>query len=174
MPGTTQVFSRSRCLFDYGALTLSGRLSHTFLLKLRFVTPICRTLQPHTVNQSGLGFSAFARHYSRNPFFSSGYLDVSVPQVPFSPPIYSAADDGGSLHRVSPFGYLRLNACSRLLAAFRSDPRPSSALGAKASTVSPCSFARDTENSILFLLFLLFWLASYAPCIFFLVSIFAC
>ena len=40
-------------------------------------------LQPRTSrNQYGLGFSAFARHYSRNPFFSSGYLDVSVPRVP--------------------------------------------------------------------------------------------
>ena len=29
------------------------------------------------------GWSAFARHYSPNIFFSSGYLDVSVPQVPF-------------------------------------------------------------------------------------------
>ena len=29
------------------------------------------------------GYSAFARHYSPNPIFSSGYLDVSVPQVPF-------------------------------------------------------------------------------------------
>jgi hypothetical protein len=40
-------------------------------------------LQPqHTRRCTGLGFSAFARHYSRNLFFSSGYLDVSVPRVP--------------------------------------------------------------------------------------------
>ena len=37
--------------------------------------------------------------------------------------------------RVSPFGYLRINACLRLPEAFRSLPRPSSTLGAKASTV---------------------------------------
>jgi hypothetical protein len=121
---------------------LSSETSFCNSYLLNPTTPPCE--------QDGLGFSAFARHYSRNPFFSSGYLDVSVPQVPFSPPMCSAVDDGGSLHRVSPFGYLRLNACSRLLAAFRSDPRPSSALGAKASTVSPCSFACNTENSILF------------------------
>ena len=36
--------------------------------------------------------------------------------------------------RVSPFGHLRINVCSRLPEAFRSLPRPSSALGAKAST----------------------------------------
>ena len=31
-----------------------------------------------------MGFSHFARHYSGNDLFSSGYLDVSVPQVPFT------------------------------------------------------------------------------------------
>ena len=39
--------------------------------------------------------------------------------------------------RVSPFGHLRINVCSRLPEAFRSLPRPSSALGAKASTPCP-------------------------------------
>ena len=39
--------------------------------------------------------------------------------------------------RVSPFGYLRVKACSQLSAAFRSQPRPSSAPGAKASTTRP-------------------------------------
>ena len=40
---------------------------------------------------------------------------------------------------VAPFGHPRITACWQLLAAFRSHPRPSSALGAKASTVRPCS-----------------------------------
>jgi hypothetical protein len=39
--------------------------------------------------------------------------------------------------RVSPFGYPRIKVCSRLPEAFRSLPRPSSALGAKASTPCP-------------------------------------
>ena len=39
--------------------------------------------------------------------------------------------------RVSPFGHPRINVCSRLPEAFRSLPRPSSALGAKASTSCP-------------------------------------
>ena len=39
--------------------------------------------------------------------------------------------------RVSPFGHLRINVCSRLPEALRSLPRPSSALGAKASTPCP-------------------------------------
>ena len=37
--------------------------------------------------------------------------------------------------RVSPFGHPRINACTRLPEAYRSVPRPSSALDAKASTV---------------------------------------
>ena len=39
--------------------------------------------------------------------------------------------------RVSPFGHLRIKVCSRLPEALRSLPRPSSALGAKASTSCP-------------------------------------
>ena len=39
--------------------------------------------------------------------------------------------------RVSPFGHFRIKVCSRLPGTFRSLPRPSSALGAKASTARP-------------------------------------
>jgi hypothetical protein len=39
--------------------------------------------------------------------------------------------------RVSPFGHSRINACSQLPGTFRRLPRPSSALGAKASTPCP-------------------------------------
>ena len=42
---------------------------------------------------------------------------------------------------VSPFGHLRINVCLQLPAAFRSLPRPSSASGAKASTL--CSLLLD-------------------------------
>ena len=40
---------------------------------------------PNEVNFIGLAYSAFARRYLRNriSFSSSGYLDVSVPRVPF-------------------------------------------------------------------------------------------
>ena len=38
---------------------------------------------------------------------------------------------------VAPFGYRRINACLPLPDAFRSLPRPSSPVGAKASTVRP-------------------------------------
>ena len=46
---------------------------------------------------------------------------------------------------VAPFGYPRINACSRLPVAFRSVPRPSSPPGAKASTECP-SLARDISS----------------------------
>ena len=46
---------------------------------------------------------------------------------------------GLSSGRVSPFGYLRFNACLRLPVAFRSLPRPSSAYGALASALCSCS-----------------------------------
>ena len=57
---------------------------------------------------------------------SSGYLDVSVPQVS------SLAGDLNG--RVSPFGNLRIKAYSQLPDAYRSVLRPSSPVHAKAST----------------------------------------
>ena len=47
---------------------------------------------------------------------------------------------------VAPFGYPRINACSRLPMAFRSVPRPSSPPGAKASTECP-SHARELHHA---------------------------
>ena len=72
-------------------------------------------------------------------FFSSGYLDVSVPRVPSAQTMYSSVSDWSSTSRVSPFGYQGIYACLRLPLAFRSLPRPSSALGALASTLCSCS-----------------------------------
>ena len=43
-------------------------------------------------------------------FFSSGYLDVSVPQVRFDILFYSDIDDRLN-DRVSPFGHPRIKAC---------------------------------------------------------------
>ena len=94
-------------------------------------------LQPQPCSTTaGLGFSHFARHYFGNILFSSGYLDVSVPLVPFFTLFGSCKDDRVSLCRVSPFGHPGIGARSQLPRAFRSVPRPSSALSAKASSVS--------------------------------------
>ena len=64
-------------------------------------------------------------------FFSSGYLDVSVPRVRL--PINR--NDRSSTGQVAPFGNLRITAYVQLPAAYRSLSRPSSPLIAKASTV---------------------------------------
>ena len=84
VPGSTQGPSWSLLVFAYGALTLSGWLSHTIPLTSSFVTPCSWPYNPDTARCIGLGFSHFARHYFGNHFFSSGYLDVSVPQVPLA------------------------------------------------------------------------------------------
>ena len=62
--------------------------------------------------------------------FSSGYLDVSVHRVPSVYLCIQHTVTGSYTCRVSPFGYLRINACLQLPVAFRSLPRPSSALDA--------------------------------------------
>ena len=67
--------------------------------------------------------------------FSSGYLDVSVPQVRLQP--LCIQNWIPSKGWVSPFGHPRINDRSHLPAAFRSVPRPSSPLSAKASTERP-------------------------------------
>ena len=72
-------------------------------------------------------------------FFSSGYLDVSVPRVPSPQTMYSSVSNWSSTSWVSPFGYHGIYACLRLPHAFRSLPRPSSALGALASALCSCS-----------------------------------
>ena len=75
-------------------------------------------------------------------FSSSPYLDVSVQVVP---PIHLCIQCMVHTHdsmRVAPFGYLRINACLQLPAAFRSLPRPSSAPGAKAFALRPYSLDR--------------------------------
>ena len=52
-------------------------------------------LTPFYKNINGLGSYPFARHYLGNrlfTFFSSGYLDGSVPQVPLTYAMYSRMD----------------------------------------------------------------------------------
>ena len=89
-----------------------------------------------------MGCSRFARHYSGNRFF---FLFLRLLRC-FSSPAYLHCAYGFSA------GYLRFRAggfphseipgstlVQQLPEAYRSHPRPSSALGAKASTVCPCS-----------------------------------
>ena len=66
---------------------------------------------------------------------SSGYLDVSVPRVRLTTLCIQVAIP--LMWWVSPFRYLRIKGCSHLPATFRSVPRLSSPLKAKASTKCP-------------------------------------
>ena len=90
--------------FVYGAITRFGQpfqcCSTTRVCLLSVLQPRCNR------SRNGLGYSAFARHYSRNLLFSSGYLDVSVPRVPrsvamCSPPAPLAFPSGGFPIRTS-------------------------------------------------------------------------
>ena len=73
MPGSTQVSSGRQLVFAYGALTLYGRLSHTFPLTNCFLTPICQTLQPHFCKQRW--FSLFP---VRSPLLGEYFLFLQV------------------------------------------------------------------------------------------------
>ena len=53
--------------------------------------------------------------------------------------MYSVYGDRLLTCRIAPFGNLRIKACLQLPEAYRSLPRPSSALGAKAFTLCSCS-----------------------------------
>ena len=84
-------------------------------------------------------------------FLSSGYLDVSVPQLASSHPILFRCE----YHRITSDGFPHSEipgskVGQHLPQAYRSRPRPSSALGAKASTVY--SYSLDREEHTLLLL----------------------
>ena len=67
-------------------------------------------------------------------FSSYGYLDVSVPRVPFAQLCIGCTIHTHCRMWVPPFGYLRVYGYVLLTAAFRSLSRPSSAPSAKASS----------------------------------------
>ena len=76
-------------------------------------------------------------------FFSSGYLDISVPRVRS---VHLCIQCTVLLAEwVSPFGHFRIKARCQLPGPFRRLPRPSSPLTAKASTV--CAWSLDHITS---------------------------
>ena len=101
----------------------------------------CSLMQSITPERtrSGLGSFHSARRYSGNRFFFLFLRVLRCFSSPGSPPyaMYSHMDGQGFPGRVAPFRYLRLNGCVPLPAAFRSLPRLSSALSAKASALCP-------------------------------------
>ena len=118
-------------LFAYGALTLCGRPSQTFLLKMssrddcpqpRRINPPVWPLPRSLATTSGISVDVF----------SSSYLDVSVQTVPHVHLFYSMHVPGVLLQGVSPFGNPRIDGYLLLPVAYRSLSRPSSAPDAKA------------------------------------------
>ena len=99
----TQDTNRRLIPYLYGAITLFrlpfqivpiNIICHSLVLLPR----ICR-------NRSGLGSSAFARHYSRNHFYFLLLLVLRCFSSQRSP---SLQNDISSICRVAPFGYLRI------------------------------------------------------------------
>ena len=138
--------------FAYGAFTLSGRLSQN--LSARINESIMRS-EPHGARTMvwPLSISLAATLEIEFSFFSSGYLDVSLPRVPSVQLLIHCTVTGHYPSRVSPFGDLRINAYLRLPEAFRSLSRPSSAISALASTLR--SYSLDLALSCSALLRLL-------------------
>ena len=137
--------------FAYGALTLCGRPSQAVPLPTPGRAGPRQGPHGRSYNPGGAKAAArvrspvcprppFARRYSGDlgiDFFSSGYLDVSVPRVVLPRPMDSGGGWQARACRVRPFGDPRVEGCVPLTADYRSLPRPSSASCAKASAVRP-------------------------------------
>ena len=118
-------------LFAYGALTLCGRPSQTFQLKMlsrddcpqpQRINPLVWPLPRSLATTYGISFD----------FSSRSYLDVSVQIVPHVHLFYSMHVTWILSMWVAPFGNLRINGYLLLPVAYRSLSRPSSAPDAKA------------------------------------------
>ena len=114
-------------IFNYEAFTLCRLSSQIIRLILNILY----------VN---LGFVPFARRYLGYRFFFLFLGLIRCFSSPGFPSLYYFIHIKIHLMWVSPFGYLRVVACLQLTVAFRSLPRPSSALGAKAFTLCSCLF----------------------------------
>ena len=125
--------------FAYMAFTSFGSaFQSVFSFVLLRISPVAATPQ---YEYYGLGSSHFARRYFGNRFF---FLFLRLLRC-FSSPgsllkiyVFNFKVMEHYLHRVSPFGHLWIIVCLPLPTAFRSLPRPSSAVGAKASSL--CSY----------------------------------
>ena len=85
VPGSTQVLSLESLGFRVrGSHPLWLAFPHHSTNLKSSVSVLAEPYNPPTASCKGLGCSHFARHYFGNLFFSSGYLDVSVPQVPLA------------------------------------------------------------------------------------------
>ena len=127
-------------------LPCSTRISRVPAYSYSQMLSTCKGLSPSEAPLS-IGFQFLHLRHWPSPFslattngvsvdvLSSRYLDVSVPWVRFATLCIHAAIRPKP--GVSPFGNLRIKACSQLPVTYRSVPRPSSPLIAKASTKCP-------------------------------------
>lgn len=130
--------SRRAGRFGYRAVTVSGGPFQATSPTLRFSHSIRDAPQPRPDRPAGLGCSRFARRYSGNRvcFLLLGVLRCfSSPGLPLPALWVQAGVPAVDRRWVAPFGNPRIHACLRLPGAYRCSPRPSSAPGAKASTV---------------------------------------
>ncbi len=98
------------------------------------------TQRPQAFTHSVWAISPFARHYSGNRDFLYFPPGTQMCHFPGFPPPALCVQTGVTRYdpcRVSPFGDPCFKARLRLHTAYRSLPRPSSASGAKASTIRP-------------------------------------
>ena len=98
---------------------------------------IMKVLQPRINPVWALPTSLAATTGIDFSFFSSRYLDVSVPRVVLPTPMCSGWGYPHCCGWVRPFGDPRVEGCVLLAGDYRSLPRPSSAPCAKASAVRP-------------------------------------
>ena len=124
-------FSWLLSVFAYETLTLFGGPSHVLLLTFSIPSAV-RTPKVLLLSVWPLPRSLATTYGISVDFSSSPYLDVSVQAVPLIHLCFQCMMTGHDSSRIAPFGYPRIFACLRLLVAFRSLLRPSSAPSAKA------------------------------------------
>ena len=182
MSRRTQDPIRLRSDFGYRAFTFFGRAFDPVLLSsfLPSHGPSTPVLQPVWASPLSLA----ATQGITVVFFSSGYLDVSVPRVALQQLWIHRWMAGFFSCRVPPFGHLRFFASLQLHGAFRSLARPSSVSSGQAfavrpsllnqwfSCVSRCSFSRTVFYCFLSLSYNLRF-RPFLLCLFFLVAQFS-
>ena len=120
----------TNAFYPYGAVTRYGPTFQTVPVLTSSATGLVRVRSPLLTESRLMSFPPGTEMFQFPGFASAAYGFSGG---------YSIAE------WVAPFGDPRIKACSRLPKAFRSVPRPSSPLGAKASTRCPC-FPRPPQR----------------------------
>jgi hypothetical protein len=134
----TQDSARLQTPFAYRAFTLFRGPFQASSTRSSLV--MSQSYNPTHLSVSGLGFSPFARRYLGNALLSLFLALLRCFSSGGSLPLPYFIQTGILEHYlewVAPFGNPRINTCLRFPEAYRCLPRPSSAPGAKASTVCP-------------------------------------